>query len=65
VDMLDNTKAKDVLPGKGVCKLDEVFKILKQQKFNGLLSIEYEENPENNMQEISTYKNYIEAAIKK
>lgn len=65
VDLFDNVAAKDVLPGKGVCNLQEVFKILKQQKFNGLLSIEYEESPEDNMKQLAAYKNYIEAAIKK
>src|SRR5262245_43836399 len=41
----DNKKKTDVVYGKGALDVPAVIKALKEVKFNGLISIEYEANP--------------------
>ena len=43
----------DVIWGTGICDVPALFKVLKNLKFKGLLSIEYEHNWDNNVPEIA------------
>ena len=52
IRQFDNTAAEDTLLGKGVCNIPAILKELKRQKFKGVISIEYEANPGNNMNEM-------------
>jgi sugar phosphate isomerase/epimerase len=49
IQQFDNLSAEDTLLGKGVCDIPAVLRELKKQKFKGVISIEYEMHPENNM----------------
>lgn len=52
IRQFDNTAAEDTLLGKGVCAIPAIMKELKRQKFKGVVSIEYEVHPDNNMNEM-------------
>lgn len=52
IRQFDNTAAEDTLLGKGVCDIPAILKELKRQKFKGVVSIEYEVHPDNNMKEM-------------
>ena len=52
IRQFDNTAAEDTLLGKGVCDIPAIMKELKRQKFKGVVSIEYEAHPDNNMNEM-------------
>ncbi len=52
IRQFDNTAAEDTLLGKGVCDIPAIMKELKRQKFKGVVSIEYEVHPDNNMNEM-------------
>jgi inosose dehydratase len=43
----DNEKKRDVVYGQGVLDVPEVLKALREVKFGGYISIEYEHNPDN------------------
>jgi sugar phosphate isomerase/epimerase len=43
------TAAEDTLLGDGVCNIPAILQELKRQKFRGVLSLEYEVHPDNNM----------------
>jgi sugar phosphate isomerase/epimerase len=45
-------EAEDVVWGTGVCDMEAIIKEAGRQGFKGLWSIEYEANPENNLEEI-------------
>jgi sugar phosphate isomerase/epimerase len=48
----DDVKANDTLFGKGVANLPAVLKELKRQNFKGVISLEYEANEDNNMDDM-------------
>lgn len=60
----DNKDAIDVVWGTGVNDVKAMLEELIHQKFSGILAIEYESNPQNNMQEIKEcldfYKKVVE-----
>lgn len=58
-------KAKDVIWGKGVCRIDEIISQLLRKDFNGLLSIEYENNWENSVPDIKKCIEYFRKHIVK
>lgn len=65
VKEFDNVKTEDTLFGKGVCDLPGVLKELKRQKFKGVISMEYEDNEDNNMDDMRKNKAFYDAEIKK
>jgi sugar phosphate isomerase/epimerase len=64
VKEFDNVKTEDVLFGKGVCDLPAVVKELKRQKFKGVISMEYEANENNNMEDMQLNKKYYDEQVK-
>ncbi len=64
IESFDNVKAKDVLFGKGVCDLPSVMKLMKQMNFKGVLSLEYEANEYNNMDDMRYNKSFIDTVIR-
>jgi sugar phosphate isomerase/epimerase len=50
----------DTLFGRGVCNIRAVLKQLKMQKFNGVISMEYEANEDNNMDDMRKNKVFYE-----
>ncbi len=61
----NDTKARDTLFGKGAVNLSAVITELKRQKFKGVISMEYEANDLNNMQDMIFNKKYFETEVKK
>jgi sugar phosphate isomerase/epimerase len=61
----DVIASPDVLPGKGICNLPTVLSELKQQHFNGFISIEYEVDPENNTAGVAAYNSFIKNWMQK
>jgi sugar phosphate isomerase/epimerase len=59
VDELNNSKAADVNPGKGVIDFPAVLEELKRQKFNGVMHVECEHNLDNNLQDVKEAVKYI------
>ncbi len=55
--------AEDVVWGTGVCDMEAIIKEAKRQGFKGLWSIEYEANPENNMNEIRESIDYFKKVV--
>jgi len=54
-----NTQAPDVLLGEGACNIAAVLQELKKQNFKGIFSIEYEENPYNNLSDVKQHIFYF------
>lgn len=65
VKEFDNVKTADTLFGKGVCRLTEVLQELNRQQFSGVISMEYEANEDNNMEDMRRNKEYVDAEILK
>lgn len=65
VDQFGNTKANDVLFGKGICDLPAVMKELQRQTFKGVVCMEYEANEFNNMNDMRKNKRFTEKLIRK
>ena len=65
VKEFDNVKTEDTLFGKGVCDMPAVLKELKRQKFKGTISMEYEANEDNNMQDMRKNKEFYMSTIQK
>jgi sugar phosphate isomerase/epimerase len=63
IDSLGNVKAKDVVVGTGVIKFPEVFAELKRQNFKGMLSVEREENWNNNMPDVKETVRYYNQIV--
>lgn len=61
----DNKKKVDVVYGKGVLDVPSVIKALKEVKFDGLISIEYEANPDNPSPDVKACLKVFEEAVKK
>ena len=65
VKEFDNVKTEDTLFGSGVCDLPAVLKELKRQKFKGVISMEYEANEDNNMEDMKRNKRFYELELRK
>jgi inosose dehydratase len=62
----DNKRHTDVIFGKGVLDVAEVLKALREVKFNGLISIEYEANADEPTEDVKAcIQVFKEAAAKK
>jgi sugar phosphate isomerase/epimerase len=61
----DNEKHTDVVFGKGVLDVAAVLKALKDVKFKGMISIEYEANPDNPAPDVVKCLEVVKAAAKK
>ncbi len=59
----DNTGGVDTVWGTGRCNIQGLLKELKRQQFDGYLAIEYESNPENNMEDIRKSLAYYRQAL--
>ncbi|HEY6979133.1 MAG TPA: sugar phosphate isomerase/epimerase family protein [Chitinophagaceae bacterium] len=65
VSEFGNVQTPDVLLGEGVCNIPAVLQQLKKQEFKGIFSIEYEENPDNNVKDIKQYVQYFHEQVGK
>ncbi|MBM3415790.1 MAG: sugar phosphate isomerase/epimerase [Bacteroidetes bacterium] len=65
VKEFDNVKTEDTLFGKGVCDLPTVLKELKRQNFKGVVSMEYEANEYNNMEDMRNNIEFYKSKIRK
>jgi len=61
----DNVKKTDVVYGKGVLNVPEVLKALKEVKFKGYISIEYEANPNDPSPDVKECVAILKDSIKK
>ena len=61
----DNKRKTDVVFGKGVLDVPAVLKALKEVKFNGLVSIEYEANPDNPSPDVKACVDVFKESLKK
>jgi sugar phosphate isomerase/epimerase len=61
----DNKKKTDVVFGKGVLDVPSVIKALREVKFNGLISIEYEAHPDNPSPDVKACIQVFKDAVKK
>jgi len=61
IETFDRVEASDVLFGKGVCNLPAVVAELKRQGFNGVVTMEYEANDWNNMDDMRGNKKYCDS----
>lgn len=60
----DNQKNEDVVYGQGVLNVPAVLKALKDAKFTGYISIEYEAHPENPSPDMKACLEVLKAAVK-
>lgn len=60
----NNRKAEDVVVGTGVLKYPEIFAELKRQNFKGMLSVERENNWQNNMPDVKETVRYYNEQVK-
>lgn len=60
INELNNPKAMDVNPGKGVIDYPAVIIELKRQHFNGYLNVECEHNMNNNLPDVKNALDYIQ-----
>lgn len=61
----DNQKHRDVVYGKGALDVPAVIKALKEVKFDGLISIEYEANADNPSPDVKACLEVFKEAVKK
>lgn len=61
----DNIAAPDTLFGKGACGLPAVMLEMKRQRFRGVVSMEYEANEDNNMNDMRMNKQYYLDQLRK
>jgi inosose dehydratase len=61
----DNERHTDVVLGKGVLDVPGVLKALREVKFNGLISIEYEANPKDPVQDVQACVQVVKESVKK
>jgi sugar phosphate isomerase/epimerase len=61
----DNEKHTDVVYGKGVLNVPEVLKALREVKFKGYISIEYEANPEEPTEDVKACVAVFKESVKK
>jgi len=60
----DNQKQEDVVYGQGVLNVPAVLKALKDVKFTGYISIEYEAHPENPSPDMKACLDVLKVAVK-
>jgi sugar phosphate isomerase/epimerase len=60
----DNDKKTDVVYGKGALNVPEVLKALREVKFQGLISIEYEANPNDPSPDVKACLEVFREAVK-
>jgi inosose dehydratase len=60
----DNTRKTDVIYGKGALDVPAVLKALKEVKFKGYISIEYEANPDNPSPDMKACLEILKEAVK-
>jgi sugar phosphate isomerase/epimerase len=65
VSEFGNPQAPDVLAGEGVCNIPLVLQQLKNQRFKGVIAIEYDEKPDNNVKDIKQYVQFYHEHIEK
>jgi len=53
----------DVLPGNGICDIAAIFQELKNQNFQGLITIEYEGNQEKLMESVEEYVRFFNNSV--
>jgi inosose dehydratase len=61
----DNERHTDVIFGKGVLDVPGVLKALRDVKFNGLISIEYEAHPKDPVQDVQACVQVFKESVKK
>jgi sugar phosphate isomerase/epimerase len=61
----DNTRKTDVPYGKGVLDVAAVLKALREVKFKGMISIEYEANPDDPTADVRACVDYFKDTVKK
>jgi sugar phosphate isomerase/epimerase len=61
----DNAKQTDVVFGRGVLNVPEVLRALREVKFNGYISIEYEANAQNPSPDIQACIDVFKESVKK
>jgi sugar phosphate isomerase/epimerase len=61
----DNKRRTDVVFGKGVLNVKGVLEALREVKFKGLISIEYEANPDNPSPDVQACLEVVKGAVKK
>lgn len=61
----DDVKTNDTLFGKGAANLPGVLKELKRQNFKGVISLEYEANEDNNMDDMRKNIEFYKSELKK
>jgi sugar phosphate isomerase/epimerase len=64
VETFDNAKAPDVLFGKGICDIPSVMRQLQKMNFKGVLSMEYEANEDNNMDDMRYNKHFVDSLLR-
>lgn len=65
VVQFDDVKTKDTLFGKGAANLPGVLKELKRQNFKGVISLEYEANEDNNMEDMRKNIEFYNSEMRK
>lgn len=63
IDSVGNTQAKDLVVGTGVIRFPDIFKELKRQGFNGMFSIERENNWYNNVPDVIATVKYFNEQV--
>lgn len=61
----DNERHTDVIFGKGVLDVASVLKALRDVKFDGLISIEYEAHPKDPVQDVQACVQVVKESVKK
>lgn len=61
----DNAKRTDVVFGRGVLNVGEVLRALKDARFQGYISIEYEANPQNPSPDVRACLDVFKEAVRK
>jgi inosose dehydratase len=61
----DNERHTDVVLGKAVLDVPSVLKALREVKFDGLISIEYEANPKDPVQDVHECLQVVKESVKK
>lgn len=61
----DNAKRTDVVYGRGALNVAEVLRALREVKFQGYISIEYEANPDNPMADLRSCLDVFRESVRK
>ena len=60
----DNTARRDVVYGRGVLNVAAVLRALRQERFQGYISIEYEANPDNPVPDVRACVDVFKATVR-